>query len=455
MANETMVLLEKIVVPSAGASSITFTSIPQSYTDLVVKLSTRTNQGSGPDYVYLQFNGNTSTSNYQGIFLRGNGSTVASSSNTAEGKIRAAITTTSGETASTFSNCEIYIPNYTSSNNKSTSSDWVPENNATATFMGITAGLWTQTSAITSINLALSSGSFVQYSTFYLYGVAKQGVTPTNAPAATGGDRILFDGTYWYHVFTSTGTFTPKKALSSDILVVAGGAGGARSPGGAGGLCYQTGRSVTASTNYTVTIGAGSVGVSYPSNCANGSNSVFDTITALGGGGGVSEATAGQSGGSGSGGAGSGSTFAGGAATQGNSGGATGYGFAGGSGGNYYNSGGGGGAGGVGGDSINGSTNKGGAGGVGRTDSTLNAFGSATSTGQLSSGNYYYAGGGGGYSQTAGTGGAGGLGGGGNGYGQSTAGTAGSANTGGGGGGYGTPAGYNGGSGIVIVRYAA
>lgn len=152
-------------------ASIDFTSIPSGYTDLLVKLSTRSNQASGPDYVYLQFNSNTSTSNYQGIFLRGNGSTVASSSNTAEGKIRAAITTTSGETASTFSNCEIYIPNYTSSNNKSTSSDWVPENNATATFMGITAGLWTQTSAITSIQLSLSSNSFVANSTATLYGI--------------------------------------------------------------------------------------------------------------------------------------------------------------------------------------------------------------------------------------------------------------------------------------------
>ena len=170
MAN-TYVAIATVTVGSGGAANIEFTSIPGTYTDLVVKLSTRTNQASGPDYVYLQFNGNTSTSNYQGIFLRGNGSTTASSSNTAEGKIRAAITTTSGETASTFSNCEIYIPNYTSSNNKSTSSDWVPENNATATFMGITAGLWTQTSVITSINLTLGSGSFTQHSTATLFGI--------------------------------------------------------------------------------------------------------------------------------------------------------------------------------------------------------------------------------------------------------------------------------------------
>lgn len=463
MANETMVLLEKIVVPSGGASSVTFTSIPQSYTDLVVKLSTRTDQGSGPDYVYLQFNGNTSTSNYQGIFLRGNGSTVASSSNTAEGKIRAAITTTSGETASTFSNCEIYIPNYTSSNNKSTSSDWVPENNATATFMGITAGLWTQTSAITSINLAPSSGLFVQYSTFYLYGVAKQGVTPTNAPAATGGDRIVFDGTYWYHVFTSTGTFTPKKGLTCDYLVVAGGGGsggGASGGGGAGGVrstVTSTGRggslesplSLTASTNYTVTIGAGgTAGTTDGSSGGPGGDSVFASITSAGGGKGVH----GNLDVPGSGGAGGGAGYKSGGTTTGGSG-TTGQGYDGGSATNsgspYFTGGGGGGAGAAGG-SVNASYTSG-AGGNGIWTALTNAV----SMGQLSGGNYYVAGGGAGGTASGTV--SGGLGGGGSST-DNANGVAGTVNTGGGAGGAGTDStksGATGGSGIVIVRYAA
>jgi hypothetical protein len=56
--------------------------------------------------------------------------------------------------------------------------------------------------------------SFVQYSTFYLYGVAALGTTPAIVPYATGGDTIMTDGTYWYHTFVSSGTFTPAKALS-------------------------------------------------------------------------------------------------------------------------------------------------------------------------------------------------------------------------------------------------
>jgi hypothetical protein len=72
----------------------------------------------------------------------------------------------------------------------------------------------------------INAGSFVQNSTFYLYGVAKLGTTPAIVPYATGGDTIMTDGTYWYHTFVSSGTFTPQKAMSCDVLVVAGGGGG-------------------------------------------------------------------------------------------------------------------------------------------------------------------------------------------------------------------------------------
>lgn len=160
-----------VTVGAGGASNIEFTSIPNTFTDIAIKLSARWDQSGGIDYVYLQFNNDTSTSNYKSLFVRGNGSTTASSSATSEGKIRAAVLTSTSETASTFSNCEIYVPNYGSSNQKSTSSDWVGENNATATFMGLTAGLWTGTSAITSIKLTPPSNNFVQYSTATLYGI--------------------------------------------------------------------------------------------------------------------------------------------------------------------------------------------------------------------------------------------------------------------------------------------
>jgi hypothetical protein len=77
-----------------------------------------------------------------------------------------------GATANTFSNADIYIPNYTSSNAKSVSVDGVTENNATEASATLTAGLSTDTAAITSITvIALSSGTIATNSTFTLYGI--------------------------------------------------------------------------------------------------------------------------------------------------------------------------------------------------------------------------------------------------------------------------------------------
>ena len=75
-----------------------------------------------------------------------------------------------GATASTFGNAEIYIPNYASSNNKSVSADFVSETNAADAIFGLTAGLWANTSAITSIKLT-PAAAFAQYSTATLYGI--------------------------------------------------------------------------------------------------------------------------------------------------------------------------------------------------------------------------------------------------------------------------------------------
>jgi len=453
MASANYVLLERITVGAAGASSVTFSNIPQTgYTDLVIKCSVRNT--ANVDWTGVYFNG--VTTGYSNRAIQGTGAAATSRNNT--DKDLTLLTDENAFTASTFSNGEVYIPNYTSANYKSYSVDTANENNATTAYMELSAQLWSNTAAITSITLNAQSSSLAQYSTFYLYGVAKLGTTPAIAPYATGGDTIMTDGTYWYHTFISSGTFTPAKALSCDYLVVAGGGGGAGvgngvnqaypggQGGGAGGLrCTVTATggggslesklSLALNTSYTVTVGAGGVGTLGSINTStNGSNSVFSTVTSIGGGGTISYVP--QSGGSGAG--GNSSSGASGTSNQGFAGGnatnATGYGSAGG-----------GGAGAVG---VSTSNDNGGAGGAGVTTSI-----SGTST--------TYAGGGGGaaYGFNGGSGSSGGTGGGGAGASGNNNGGAGTVNTGGGGGGAsqtGTSqkTGGNGGSGIVIVRYA-
>lgn len=165
-----------VTVGAGGAASIDFTSIPSTYTDLVIKLSART-ATSGQEYVALgiRFNGDTS-SVYSTRLVYGLGSgTPGSVNESAQTRSIWQYATGATATSSTFSNVEIYIPSYSSTSiNKSMSVDSVTENNATSALAGLKAGLWANTAAITSITLfeANGAGNFVQHSTAYLYGVS-------------------------------------------------------------------------------------------------------------------------------------------------------------------------------------------------------------------------------------------------------------------------------------------
>jgi len=284
--------------------------------------------------------------------------------------------------------------------------------------------------------------------------------------------------------FTSSGTFAvPASVTQGDVLVVGGGGGGGsgasgtNSGGGAGGggLVFFPNYPMTGGGTLTVTVGCGGAATGGGGPNTGGQDSAFGSpsdpglgqggvLTAKGGGGGGNGSAAGGPGGSG-GGAGGGSPTPSfpnnnGSATQptqpGNSG-AYGFGNEGGSraDGNSAGRGGGGGgagaAGACGGAGMGGSRPQSGGGGAGKAytiaDGTTSVF---------------YSGGGGGGSSTAGQGsGGGGQGGGGAGGGASspypgnTGGQAGQANTGGGGGGGASPgqAGFNGGKGVVIVRF--
>ena len=169
MANENYILLERTEL-NAAAASITFANIPQTgYTDLKLVMSTRLSSTDTPLLMY--FNTDTTNSNYTTRRLFGSGSAASSASFSVPYVSYADIST---YTANTFSNDEIYIPNYTGSDKKSFSVDAVNENNATAADSALTAGLWSGasgTSAINKITLNTVSGSFVQYSTFSLYGI--------------------------------------------------------------------------------------------------------------------------------------------------------------------------------------------------------------------------------------------------------------------------------------------
>jgi hypothetical protein len=166
----TFTLISSVTVGSGGASSIDFTSIPSTYTDLCIKLSARVTGTGTIANIGLKFN--NITTSFSGLYLGGNGSSAVSGSPVTELTIWTA--TYNDSTVNTFGNSEIYIPNYTSANNKSVSTDGVGENNATDGRQAFTATLWSNISAINRITLTpqVGPGDFMQHSTAYLYGVS-------------------------------------------------------------------------------------------------------------------------------------------------------------------------------------------------------------------------------------------------------------------------------------------
>lgn len=169
----TMTLISTVTVGAGGASSIDFSSIPQTYTDLQLVVSARsTITGTTYEDVGIKFN--SSSSGYTERQIYANGSSAGSNANffTSYGYIGGV--GSNSNTANTFGNCGVYIPNYTGSSNKSFSVDNVTENNATGAFMNLVANLWSNTAAITSISLfPVSANTFMQYSTASLYGILK------------------------------------------------------------------------------------------------------------------------------------------------------------------------------------------------------------------------------------------------------------------------------------------
>jgi len=165
----TMTLIQHTELGSAQAS-ITFSSIPQTYTDLYLLFSGRSDRtGVGTDDTVVQLN--STGSNQSTRILWGTGAAAQSLTDTQPliGEYP-----TSTNTASTFGSFQVYIPNYTSSNAKSFSADGVGENNGTTSYQSIAAGLYNSSSAVTSILIKTGSGSNLsQYSSATLYGILK------------------------------------------------------------------------------------------------------------------------------------------------------------------------------------------------------------------------------------------------------------------------------------------
>ena len=167
MAN-TYTLISSNVL-SSSAASVTFSSIPSTYTDLVLRYSGRMDAGANK-ILKIQIAGADTSLSY--TRLVGDPSS-SPSSGSGTGSSWAGYTDGSTMTASTFSSGEIYLSNYASTSAyKAFSTVGIAERNATDARMMAVAGLYSSNSAISSITLLdISTANWVSGSSFYLYGI--------------------------------------------------------------------------------------------------------------------------------------------------------------------------------------------------------------------------------------------------------------------------------------------
>lgn len=162
----TNIAIATVTVGSGGAGTIEFTNIPQTYTDLYILVSARSDRSLHVDDYRILFNSSSASFSYRALLASSGTSTL--SGNVNEVGVMSANTALS----STFGNGLIYIYNYTSSSNKTYRTEAVSSNNSSSSENWIVGGLWSNTSAITTIALDQGDGSnWLQYSTATLYGI--------------------------------------------------------------------------------------------------------------------------------------------------------------------------------------------------------------------------------------------------------------------------------------------
>jgi len=163
---------------SSATSSITFSSIPSTYTHLQIRGITRSSSGNNYDNLWLRFNSDTN-SNYASHYLAGNGATADGYAWSSEAQIRSFYTTGGTASSNVFSASVIDILDYANTSKYKTTRHLNGfDNNGTGTSnydkgtIDLSSGLWRSTSAVSAITFIINGGvNFTQYSSFALYGI--------------------------------------------------------------------------------------------------------------------------------------------------------------------------------------------------------------------------------------------------------------------------------------------
>jgi hypothetical protein len=163
-----------VTVGSGGSSSVSFTSIAADWTHLQIRgivRSSRSNSGNG-DTLSIQLNSDTS-STYPWHYVRGNGTAASASAGTGNTFMDFQRVADAGAGSNIFGVAIIDILDYTNTNKNTTVRSLAGYDNNGSGVVALNSGLWTTTSAVTSITITASGGAqtISQYSHFALYGI--------------------------------------------------------------------------------------------------------------------------------------------------------------------------------------------------------------------------------------------------------------------------------------------
>lgn len=155
-------------VPSGGLSSVTFGSIPQTYTHLQLRMLVR--QTSTSSGFTMRFN-NDSGSNYIRHYLLGTGSSVVVAGYTGQSSLILSDSAISTSNSNVFGSAITDILDYANVQKTKTIKTLGGYDNNGSGYMDFLSGFWNNTSAISTITINPDAGNFAQYSSFALYGI--------------------------------------------------------------------------------------------------------------------------------------------------------------------------------------------------------------------------------------------------------------------------------------------
>lgn len=158
---------------ASNVSNVTLSSIPSTFTDLKLVISARTNRAADEDSVGIAFNDGLGATSWVLLFNQGSSLQAGNSTSLGYGVAFAGRVAAANTSSNQFSNLELYIPNYSTSTNKTFSTTGGVDPTGTP-YSTLLLSMRTLTSAISSILIVPGNGTqFIAQSSFHLYGIKK------------------------------------------------------------------------------------------------------------------------------------------------------------------------------------------------------------------------------------------------------------------------------------------